>query len=400
MSKGQAETHGTKAIHTGDQFRKGLPIRRRAITALSDLRPVQMPLLLDALDHAATPLQAHLEPYGRVVPDLEEFRRSRAVGPTLARWTQLHGVSPEALIVNRERYFCFGSHETTPGAVAEKMMLAMFVAHRCTSGATLDRHAYYASEELTALILAGSETSAEVSVTPADLPSPTGVAYLARPDGALILLWQVLDDLLSVQLVPATGVKSFIANDGALKTGWGYRFINHCYLPMPTAEALLSPLESDTPPILRSLGGFTPGMPADAPRDERGIYQGWSTARILEVFISFTHMCRQDSTVREILDNGSTTRGARRRKGTVTQLSYRPTSSRRAPSEQTTRTYSARWVVRGHWRRHWYPSEERHHPIWIATHIAGPAGAPIKPSDKVTVLGVAVAIAENRADMA
>ncbi|CRK54608.1 conserved protein of unknown function [Rhodococcus sp. RD6.2] len=372
----------------GEQFREGLPVRRRAIATLSDLQPAQMPLLLDALDHAAAPVRTHLEPYGHVVPELEEFRRSRAVGPTLARWTQIFGVSPETLLVNREHYFCFGSPDTTVGAVDEKMALAMYIAYRCTAGATLDRHAYYAAEELTALILAGSETSAEVSVTPADLPSPTGVAYLARPDGALLLLWQVLnDDLLSVQLVPAAGVQSVLAADGELKAGCGYRFINHVYLPIPTAEALLSPLESDSPPSLRSIGGFTPGMPADDFRGEQGIYQGWSAARILEVFIAFTHTLRQDSTVRETLDTrSSSTKRADRRTGTTTHLSYRPTSSRRTTPEKATRTYSSRWVVRGHWRKQWFPSEDRHHPIWIATYIAGPEGAPIKSSEKVTVL--------------
>lgn len=35
-----------------------------------------------------------------------------------------------------------------------------------------------------------------------------------------------------------------------------------------------------------------------------------------------------------------------------------------------------RWWVRGHIRAQWYPSLERHRPIWIVPHIKGPEGAP------------------------
>jgi hypothetical protein len=38
-----------------------------------------------------------------------------------------------------------------------------------------------------------------------------------------------------------------------------------------------------------------------------------------------------------------------------------------------------RWIVRGHYRAQWYPSEEAHQLIWIDSHIKGPDGAPLKP---------------------
>jgi hypothetical protein len=374
----------------GDQFAHSRALRQRARMALASLKPAQMPLLLDALDEMSTPILEYLEPYGLVVPDLGRFRATRTVGPALEKWCKILGVSPETLLVNRERYFGFGS-DASNGEVDEPTMVALYCAHRCTSGATADRHAYYASEEMTALILAGSETAAGVSVTVADLPSPTGVAYLAHTDGGLVLMWQVLDDdLLSVQLIPAFGVQEFITHDGTRREGWGYRFINHMYLPIPTAEAELSPPESDAPPCLHSLGGFTPGLPDDAPRDVRGIYHGWTTGQILEVFISFTHMLRQGSRMVEtstISAPRSAVVGRRRGPSEVTYLTYRPrTSARAADGQAPTRNYSHRWTVRGHWKQHWYSSEKRHHPIWISTYIAGPEGAPIKSKDKVTVL--------------
>ncbi|MGW5153620.1 hypothetical protein [Rhodococcus koreensis] len=376
---------------TGEQFRHGLPTRRRAQMALADLKPAQMPLLLDALDEAATPVLKHLEPFAWLVPDLERFRTSRTIGTTLAWFCEFHGQSAESLLANTPHYFGFGPKESAIGAIEERIMLGMYCAYRCTSGATVDRHTYYASEEMTALILAGSETSAEVSVTPADLPSPSGVAYLAQPDGGLFLIWQILyDTLLSVQLVSAAGMEEFIGDEGELREGLSYRYVNHIYLPLPTAEAELSPPESDTPPSLHSIGGFVPAaMDSDFPQEFLTIYRGWTSAEILEVFISFTHMLRQKTTQVEstaVSAGKSATTRRRKKPSQITYLSYRSRSSARPTNETATRTYSHRWTVRGHWKRQWYPSEQRHHPIWISTYIAGPEGAPIKTSDKVTLL--------------
>jgi hypothetical protein len=37
-----------------------------------------------------------------------------------------------------------------------------------------------------------------------------------------------------------------------------------------------------------------------------------------------------------------------------------------------------RWLVRGHLRAQWYPSEQAHHLVWIAPHVKGPKDAPLK----------------------
>ncbi|MGV9509390.1 hypothetical protein ACWDQZ_27695 [Streptomyces tendae] len=46
-------------------------------------------------------------------------------------------------------------------------------------------------------------------------------------------------------------------------------------------------------------------------------------------------------------------------------------------------TYRHRWVVSGHWRDHWYPSQQRHRKIWINDHFKGPDGAPLLDPDKL-----------------
>lgn len=42
-----------------------------------------------------------------------------------------------------------------------------------------------------------------------------------------------------------------------------------------------------------------------------------------------------------------------------------------------------RWVVSGHWRDQWYPSEGQHHQVWITPHIKGPENLPLVVKEKV-----------------
>lgn len=47
------------------------------------------------------------------------------------------------------------------------------------------------------------------------------------------------------------------------------------------------------------------------------------------------------------------------------------------------REYIHQWIVKGHWRNHWYAKAQVHRPIFIAPHIKGPEGAPLLGGDKV-----------------
>jgi hypothetical protein len=38
--------------------------------------------------------------------------------------------------------------------------------------------------------------------------------------------------------------------------------------------------------------------------------------------------------------------------------------------------WSHRWLTRGHWRNQWFPSENRHKPIWIDGYVKGPKDKP------------------------
>lgn len=61
---------------------------------------------------------------------------------------------------------------------------------------------------------------------------------------------------------------------------------------------------------------------------------------------------------------------------------------RRAPGSDTGSSYalSHRFIVRGHWRRQFYSSEQRHRSIWINPHVKGPDGAPWLVRDRVNAV--------------
>jgi len=40
--------------------------------------------------------------------------------------------------------------------------------------------------------------------------------------------------------------------------------------------------------------------------------------------------------------------------------------------------WANRWIVRGHWRQQWFPSQARHRPIWIYPYEKGPEDRPLR----------------------
>lgn len=55
----------------------------------------------------------------------------------------------------------------------------------------------------------------------------------------------------------------------------------------------------------------------------------------------------------------------------------RPASQNGSSEEGDPVAWRHRWIVSGHYRAQWYPSEQAHHVIWIAPHMKGPADAPL-----------------------
>lgn len=63
----------------------------------------------------------------------------------------------------------------------------------------------------------------------------------------------------------------------------------------------------------------------------------------------------------------------------VIQLRSRQNEIGKPDGESTSVEWASRWVVRGHWRNQWYPSQETHKPVWIAPYVKGPDDKPLKP---------------------
>jgi hypothetical protein len=57
-----------------------------------------------------------------------------------------------------------------------------------------------------------------------------------------------------------------------------------------------------------------------------------------------------------------------------------------AAGERGTRQLKHQFPVSGHWRRQWYPSQDRHRPLWIDPFWKGPEGAPLLHSERVFTL--------------
>ncbi|WP_144300691.1 hypothetical protein [Stackebrandtia nassauensis] len=70
----------------------------------------------------------------------------------------------------------------------------------------------------------------------------------------------------------------------------------------------------------------------------------------------------------------------------VVRLRRSVTDSRADDGAETSRQYRHRWVVRGHWRNHWYPARKTHRPTWIAPYLKGPETAPLLGGERVTVI--------------
>jgi hypothetical protein len=62
----------------------------------------------------------------------------------------------------------------------------------------------------------------------------------------------------------------------------------------------------------------------------------------------------------------------------VMTIQLRATAHTAAPPSGNVIDWSHRWIVRGHWRQQWYPSDQAHRVLWIPPYIKGPEDRPIQ----------------------
>jgi len=157
--------------------------------------------------------------------------------------------------------------------------------------------------------------------------------------------------------------------------------------PLPSASFRLSADGTDAAPV--PVADEIEALPEQ--QWGSGEYDHYAAPRAIPVFLSLVHMLRQQRLIdtEEVTarsSHRSTQNGPRRsRTATITYLRYSSRSGS-ALGGGRDRRYTHRWVVRGHWRRQWYPSLQRHVPIWITDYIAGPEDAPIMVREKVRLV--------------
>lgn len=247
--------------------------------------------------------------------------------------------------------------------------------------ALIGRHAYFATPEMSEVIISGATRDIkDLALTPADLPSPQGLLLMNRPSGSGAVLWWAPgpDNTIWAATKSVRLLEKWLLSDPKAA-----EFPLHPYV-----MASLSDPISDAAPVVRDVTLPFEALAGHAP--DRGRFDEPDASGVLQIFLSFAHMIRQEiaeaTTVSTPPAPVVDKKGRKRfRKDTITFLSVRR-SPPKAGRGDSHREYSHRWVVRGHWRRQWYPSEGRHKPKWIMEYIAGPEDAPLLVHDKVTIV--------------
>lgn len=272
---------------------------------------------------------------------------------------------------------------------------------------------WYLDEDLCALLNAAHPSMPAFAPQPHDLPSKTGFAVFANPialySGGESRVDQLLD-AVDDDRARATAELLYAEDVRIVAVSWGpYRLKDWSaggvwmsfYSPSNIdavadektarrARAILPPLTVDN----EFAGAWRPdGAPAETYLLHGGAGQAGTAGWARLVFAAFQLAAQTNLAETE---KQTTPRPERRRteRAGLPPRDVRIVRLRRAvaadrDAEQGTaagRDWQHRWVVRGHWRNHWYPKLADHRPKWIAPYLKGPDGAPLLGGDKVTVV--------------
>lgn len=260
-----------------------------------------------------------------------------------------------------------------PPAVDEQRELAGLVRASLADG-----EVYHVAPELVA-IMAGAELAiTDYGFMPWDLPSPAGFMYL---DGGMHLADGKADPF----------VLSWITCQADESAPHG---ILQLFIHAPKDDVRREALGAvaDTTRFDQEQADFVLANAAEVVFAEAGEAIEYRTHHqemgvyVLSLLFSACHLMRQ--TLAETAHE-TPERGARRRHQRaglkspdirVVQLRH---SERRESTGESGAEWRHRWIVRGHWRKQWYPSIQAHRPVWIAPFVKGPKDAPLLGGEKV-----------------
>ena len=220
---------------------------------------------------------------------------------------------------------------------------------------------FHVSEAMTRLSVSAAETLPEFQVEPVDLPSTFGVMYFELPiDGSVVACaWGVVPQK-AVDLFPILG-----CNHGGVWLSFWCNGTPEFKLPLGYLAEFLIGFGSVPQKDLQfeSLGRLT-----------RIVRTAWLLMQQEVAAVSRCEPTRKDL------------KRLQRKKLSPTAVrvvSLRRPHSQSSADEESSRNYSHRWIVRGHWRKQWYPSQNRHIPIFIQAHVKGPENAPFLTGELV-----------------
>jgi len=227
---------------------------------------------------------------------------------------------------------------------------------------------FHVSEDFCALVAAAHDSMPDHVLTQFDPPARSGLALVAKPSGSATprylgdvagWFWSVRADGLYIALLvdrrsqgqPFSVAPYFYYAEHVIRASWGR--------------------------VFDSLTGSVCGSHAE------------DTARLLWVsnLVVFWNLLRQQSLVQDAAIAPSRATRRREEKAGRTPSAVRVITLAGSCSNESSgdksREWRHRWVVRGHWRKQWYPSIEDHRPVWIAPHLKGPGDAPLLGGQKV-----------------
>jgi hypothetical protein len=272
---------------------------------------------------------------------------------------------------------------------------------------------WYLDEDLCALLAAAHPGMPPFAALPHDLPSKFGFAVFAEPIALYDAGESRVDNLVDALGDEATGeaaTRLYEHDVRIIAVSWGpyqtpswraggvwmsfYSPSNIEYVvdedTARRARAILPPLTVDN----EYAGAWRPdGAPVDSYLLHGGEGQDGTARWARLVFAAFQLAVQQNLAESQPQATPRPERRRTQRAGLpprdvrIIRLRRAVTAAREAEQQGGSgRDWQHRWVVRGHWRNHWYPKMQDHRPKWIAPYLKGPDGAPLIGGDKVTVV--------------
>ena len=334
-----------------------VPGGAQAVTQLQAGDARSMPALLDALHVLGAHEIERMKPVIALYSEVQIFTETGVLG-SLFRDAALsfgvyHGGQPLTELAKG-----ITVHKGKPEHLTE--------ASRVLTALSAGRHMYYADQDISELIRhAAQDLVTTVPLSPADLPSATGLLWLSANGEdpidrvtARILAWTTdLSGTLTVTTSTAAQISKRMNAVGQIARE-----------PLGTAKLRLSEAGTDTAPIL------------DATFDQNN--------RSLPLLVAFMHLLGSGVNAEPDDEPELVTPPVQGRRTPVSDsvllLSPRTSSSSAHPGSGAPR--HSQWTVRGHWRRQWYPAAGIHKVLWIREHWSGSVDAPILHRQRVYVL--------------